>query len=478
MKITILLKYLIRFFVLLVTITFTTIYYFDRFLMNEYQDGYLIIINNLLEDRDRFYPFIVNEYIKIDIYLAIFILIFLVALYSSKFFTYVNELSFSLDKKFFDEYLYIYLIWTSSLMTFLFIFRFSVVSRFYLILLTFIVPLILQAFRNTEIISSFLGRSVTNEKYITFNLDNDSIFRNLRILTFRNKIGDYLVDLKNLNTIIDKIDNLNKKTEINLIVINISHLNKIPKNLENYLLNLNKKVLLISTEKIKFESFFISKTIELSGKNLTYFNNDIQYGSKYIIKRTLDIFLSLILIILFLPLFLLIAIFILVKDGSPIIIKQKRVGLHGKLFDMYKFRTMYKNSHDTRDELKDLNKNDKVIFKIENDPRIFNGGQVLRKYSVDELPQLLNVIKGEMSLVGPRPLFEEDTSQFDKNYMRRLNVLPGLTGLLQINERNTDKFEVWYKYDIEYINNWSILLDLKILIKTPKSLLKNKSRGL
>ena len=128
--------------------------------------------------------------------------------------------------------------------------------------------------------------------------------------------------------------------------------------------------------------------------------------------------------------------------------------------------------------MSDLNKNDKVIFKIENDPRIFNGGEKLRKFSLDELPQLFNVLKGEMSLVGPRPLFEEDTKHFNENYMRRLNVLPGLTGLLQINERNTSEFEVWYKYDMEYINNWSLSLDLSILFKTPFSILKNNSKGL
>ena len=97
---------------------------------------------------------------------------------------------------------------------------------------------------------------------------------------------------------------------------------------------------------------------------------------------------------------------------------------------------------------------------------------------MDELPQLINVLKGEMSLVGPRPLFEEDTKHFNENYMRRLNVLPGLTGLLQINERNTSEFEVWYKYDMEYINNWSLSLDLSILFKTPFSILKNNSKGL
>ena len=145
---------------------------------------------------------------------------------------------------------------------------------------------------------------------------------------------------------------------------------------------------------------------------------------------------------------------------------------------MYKFRTMYKDSHEKREDLEELNKNDRVIFKIENDPRIFKGGNSIRKYSLDELPQLINVIKGDMSLVGPRPLFEEDTKFFNENYMRRLNVLPGLTGLLQINERNTSEFETWYRYDIDYINNWSIYLDLKILLQTPSSIIKNNTKGL
>ena len=139
---------------------------------------------------------------------------------------------------------------------------------------------------------------------------------------------------------------------------------------------------------------------------------------------------------------------------------------------------MYKNSHEIRDDLQNLNKNDEVIFKIENDPRIIKGAGVLRKYSLDELPQFFNVLKGEMSLVGPRPLFDEDTKLFDENYMRRLNVLPGITGLLQINERNTSEFSTWYKYDIEYIENWSLYLDLKIILLTPFSLFKTKAKGL
>ena len=139
---------------------------------------------------------------------------------------------------------------------------------------------------------------------------------------------------------------------------------------------------------------------------------------------------------------------------------------------------MKNNAHELREELKELNTHDDAIFKIDNDPRIIKGASFLRKYSIDELPQLFNVLIGEMSIVGPRPLFTEDTLLFDKNYMRRLNVLPGITGLLQISDRNTSDFSVWYKYDIEYIENWSIYLDFKILLKTPFALFDRKSDGI
>ena len=169
--------------------------------------------------------------------------------------------------------------------------------------------------------------------------------------------------------------------------------------------------------------------------------------------------------------------YIYILDGSETIIKQDRVGLHGEQFKMYKFRTMKKGSHKMREKLQDLNQNDQAIFKIEDDPRIIKGTKFLRNYSLDELPQFFNVLKGDMSIVGPRPLFNEDTKLFDQNYMRRLNVMPGITGLLQINERNTSDFGTWYKYDIEYIENWSLFLDIKIILKTPYSLLSSKSKG-
>ncbi len=478
MKINSLIKYSIRFLILQFILTFLTIYYFDNFLVpsNDYR---LQIDANLLEDKERFYPFVAEEFIKIDIFISLFIFAFLVFLYSTKFYTYVNELSFSLDKNFYDEYFSIFLTWTTSLIIFVTFFRFSnLVSRGYLLLYMVIVPFVLLFFRNTELISSLFGRSVTNEKYITFNLEDDSIFKNLRIMTFRKKINSmHLDNINNAKKIIDNIDKINKKENINLIVLNFGEKNKINERIEDYLIQLNKKILIISRNEIQFNKLFLSRKVNLSGYTLVYFNNDIQYGSKYILKRITDIILSSLLTIIFLPIFILISLYIFYLDKTPIIIKQDRVGLHGEIFKMYKFRTMKNNSHEEREKLKDMSKKSGPLFKISDDPRLIKGTKFMRNYSIDELPQFFNIIKGEMSLVGPRPLFKEDTELFEKKYMRRLNVLPGLTGLLQINERNTDEFSTWYKYDIEYIDNWSLFLDIKIILKTPFALFSSKIKG-
>ena len=139
---------------------------------------------------------------------------------------------------------------------------------------------------------------------------------------------------------------------------------------------------------------------------------------------------------------------------------------------------MRMNSHELRDSLDELNQSDGPLFKIQNDPRIIDRLEFVRKYSLDELLQFFNVLKGEMSIVGPRPLFDDDTQLFNTKYMRRLNVLPGITGLLQINDRNTSEFETWYKYDIEYIENWSLYLDIQIILKTPFAIFSKKIRGL
>ena len=134
-------------------------------------------------------------------------------------------------------------------------------------------------------------------------------------------------------------------------------------------------------------------------------------------------------------------------------------------------------SHNKRVDLLSENKKTGPLFKIDNDPRIIKGLSFIRKFSMDEIPQFINVLKGNMSVVGPRPLFPEDNEHYDSIFIRRLNVLPGITGLLQINDRNTDDFLIWHKFDVEYIDNWSILLDIKIIFKTPFSIFKRNTKG-
>ena len=471
-------KYIIRFAFLQGLLTFTTIYYFDNFLITNTTYKQTIYLN-LVEDIQRFLPFVNSNFISVDLVLVIIVFIFLIILYSTKFYTYVNELTFSINKNLLDEYFQLYLLWTAYTFTAFYVLRFEDISRWYLFLFSLFVPVILLIFRNTEFLSSLLGRSITNESFLSVNLDNDSNFRNLRIITFRNSLGNIEhKDFVNDISIIDKIDNVNKGEKINLIILNLDSQNTINSKLEKYLIETNKKVLIISKKQPVFANKFLFREETIDKSFFTYFNNDIQYGSKYILKRILDITLSFIGLIVFSPIMILLGLYILLIDGYPFYVKQRRVGLHGETFNMYKFRTMKKNSHELRKTMEELNKSDGPLFKIEQDPRILKGLNFARKFSIDELLQFINVLTGDMSIVGPRPLFDNDTQLFDTKYMRRLNVLPGITGLLQINERNTSEFETWYKYDIEYIENWSLYLDFKIILKTPFALFSKKIKGI
>ncbi|MDA9592259.1 sugar transferase [Candidatus Actinomarina sp.] len=455
----------------------TTIYYFDNFLISNNAFKQIIYLN-LVEDIQRFLPFINSNSISIDAVFVLLVFLFLIILYSTKFYTYVNELTFSLNKNLLDEYFQLYLLWTTYIFTTFYILRFENISRWYLFLFSLFVPLILLIFRNTEFLSSLLGRSITSESFLSVNLDPDSNFRNLRIITFRKSLGNLEhSDLGDDVSLINKIDKINKIKKINLIVLNLDSQKRINSKLEKYLIETNKKVLIISKKQPVFTNNFLFRQETIDKSFFTYFNNDIQYGSKYILKRILDITLSFFGLVLFSPIMILLGLYILLIDGYPFFVKQRRVGLHGEPFNMFKFRTMKKNSHELRATMEELNKSDGPLFKIEQDPRILKGLSFARKFSIDELLQFINVFKGDMSIVGPRPLFDDDTQLFNTKYMRRLNVLPGITGLLQINERNTSEFETWYKYDIEYIENWSLYLDFKIILKTPFALFSKKIKG-
>jgi exopolysaccharide biosynthesis polyprenyl glycosylphosphotransferase len=193
-------------------------------------------------------------------------------------------------------------------------------------------------------------------------------------------------------------------------------------------------------------------------------------GGDFWIKRFFDLCLSFLFIILLSPLYLLIAIIIKLDSPGPIFFKQKRVGLHGKEFKIWKFRTMVTNAEKIQASLEAKNEiKDGVLFKIKDDPRITKVGKFLRRYSLDELPQLFNVFLGEMSLVGPRPLPIRDVEKFHTRHFIRQEVLPGITGLWQVSGRsNIDKFEDAFKLDMDYIENWSLWLDLRILLQTIK----------
>ena len=477
MKIKNIVKYFIRFVFLQTVVFITMVWYFDKYVFINQEHKFEVYLS-LVEDRDRFYDFIPLSWVTIDALFFILIFIFLVLLYTTKFYTYVNELDFSYDRKFLDDYFMLYLLWNSFVFSSLYVFRITGLSRANLVLFSFLIPTMLLLFRNSEILSTLLGRPVSNENYISFNLDEFSNFKNLRIIAFRKEKLSINCDENELSdNVISEVGKLNKIINVNLVVLRIQNTKKLTKELEEFLIKLNKKVLIISKEKLVFNSNFIYRQILVDSNNLYYFNNDIQYGAKFILKRLFDIVLSILLIVLLSPLLLIITVLVRRHDGSPSMISQRRVGLHGSNLEMYKFRTMYKDAHSKRSDLKDSNEKSGPLFKITSDPRIINGLEFLRTYSLDELPQLFNVLKGNMSLVGPRPLFEEDTEYFDKNYIRRLNVLPGMTGLLQINDRNTDDFDTWFKYDLQYIENWSLYLDLQIILKTIPSMFKRSTLG-
>lgn len=198
-------------------------------------------------------------------------------------------------------------------------------------------------------------------------------------------------------------------------------------------------------------------------------------GWQYLAKRAIDFILATMLIILTFPLMILAAIAIKLTSPGAVFFTQERVGFNKRVFRLYKFRTMVAGADKLQSKLEDLNEMDGPVFKIQNDPRITKIGRWLRKMSIDELPQLFDVLKGDMSLVGPRPLPIRDYKGFNQDWQRRrFSVLPGITCTWQVNGRNTISFEDWMKMDMEYIDNWKLSTDLKILLKTiPAVIRKN-----
>lgn len=192
-------------------------------------------------------------------------------------------------------------------------------------------------------------------------------------------------------------------------------------------------------------------------------------------KRLIDIAGSLTALVLFSPFMLIAAIGILLTDGRPIFYNWNVIGLNKKPVKSWKFRTMVRNADELKSSLENRNEMDGPVFKIKDDPRITRFGRWLRKFSIDETPQLFSVLKGDLSLVGPRPAGPHELVRYESWHRRKLSIKPGLTCLWQVNGRNhVNEFDEWVKMDLEYIDNWSIWLDIKILLKTIPAVISGK----
>ena len=217
-----------------------------------------------------------------------------------------------------------------------------------------------------------------------------------------------------------------------------------------------------------FSPKLAKSTIDEVGAHPTLIFNTGAIGDQaHLIKRIIDIMIALPSLILLCPFFMIIAVWIKFTSPGPVFFIQKRLGFNKRPFNLYKFRTMITEAEALLPDLEHLNEATGAAFKISDDPRLTPIGKFLRKTSIDELPQLFNVLKGDMSLVGPRPIQFRDFEAFYQDWhRRRFSVRPGITCLWQVNGRNQLTFEQWMELDIEYIDQWTLWLDWKILLKT------------
>ncbi|MGY5238256.1 sugar transferase [Clostridium tertium] len=192
-------------------------------------------------------------------------------------------------------------------------------------------------------------------------------------------------------------------------------------------------------------------------------------------KRALDVIASFLGLVILSPILLIVAILIKLESKGPAIFSQSRIGLNGKEFKMYKFRSMVQNAEELKEKLAKQNEMSGPMFKMKNDPRVTKVGKFIRKTSIDELPQLFNILKGDMTLVGPRPSLPKEVEKFESWMLKRLEVKPGLTCYWQVSGRNNIDFYEWMKLDLKYVNDMSFWLDIKLIFKTVAVLFGDKN---
>ncbi|HLY67132.1 MAG TPA: sugar transferase, partial [Chloroflexota bacterium] len=210
---------------------------------------------------------------------------------------------------------------------------------------------------------------------------------------------------------------------------------------------------------------------EIAGIPLIGFRENTITGPNLVLKRAVDLTLGSLMLILSLPLWVLVPLAIKLDSRGPVLFRQTRVGRDGKHFTFFKFRSMRQGADDEWQQLRALNETDGPILKIRKDPRLTRVGKLLRRTSMDELPQLLNVLHGDMSLVGPRPPLPAEVLQYESWQHKRLSVAGGMTGLWQVSGRSHLNFEEMVMMDLYYIENWSLGLDVKILLRTIPAIL-------
>jgi exopolysaccharide biosynthesis polyprenyl glycosylphosphotransferase len=205
---------------------------------------------------------------------------------------------------------------------------------------------------------------------------------------------------------------------------------------------------------------------DLGGRTLIYVEQTQRGGWRGVAKRGFDLTMAVVALVLSAPITIAAAIAIKATSPGPIIFAQERVGRDGQPFRIYKFRTMFADADARKAELAELNEADGPMFKIANDPRITKVGRLLRKLSIDEIPQFVNVLRGQMSVVGPRPALASEVEQWTDDLHDRLRVLPGITGMWQVSGRSDTTFDEYKRLDLYYVDNWSLAHDLRIILRT------------
>ena len=317
------------------------------------------------------------------------------------------------------------------------------------------------------IYQSRFGRAQMQKSVILVGAPEDTRRMRADFGSSRSESMEVLAELDlNERTIADLVELLHQ-TSANGIIINAKHV---------FFGQVEKAIQACEIEGVEawlVADFFktqVSRTAldDFQGRPVLVFRSAPEASWQGVFKQALDLSVAFLLILLLLPVWLLVPLAIRLSSPGPVLFRQRRCGLNGAPFTMLKFRSMVTNAEQLKQELAALNEMGGPVFKVTNDPRVTKIGRLLRKYSIDEVPQLFNVLRGEMSLVGPRPLPVDEVRRFDDPaHRRRLSVKPGLTCLWQVSGRNKVKdFKDWVRLDLEYIDNWSLWLDVKILWRT------------